>query len=154
VWARIDAGAGSARAPRVGWGWFASGAMAAAAAVGLLLWQPWRGAASPPTSSDQIAMAPTISIRQGAQLMRGTSAAPGDTLVVRHPAPAALVWIYLEDTLVHEGGAMVELVLDRPGTYHVITTVGATRAPSALDAALATLVSTGTEHRRVEVDVR
>jgi hypothetical protein len=162
VWAQIDAGGTAATpaqplaaSPR--WGWFASGAMlAAAAAVALIVWQPWGGddAAKREAGVEQVAMAPTISIRQGAQVMRGTTAAPGDTLEVRNEIANAVLWVYFEGTLLVEGGARLEVLLERPGTYHVISTTGPRRAPTALDAALASLVTAGASHRRDVVEVR
>lgn len=153
VWERIDAQAEPAP-HRARWGWFASGAMAAAAAVALLVWQPWGGGAAMRPPVEVAALAPEISIRSGAQQMRSDQAAPGDTLLVQHGVDGAEVWVYFDEQLMHEGGARVELVLDRPGTYHVISTVGPRTAPPSLDAALAALVTGGVRHHRREISVR
>lgn len=157
VWERIEAE--ERGAARVRWGWFASGAMAAAAAVTLLVWQPWRGepVRSPGVDHKLAMVAPTITIRAGEQVMRSDAAAPGSILSVHHgqQAPAnVVVWVYYDEQLVHEGGAKVEMVLDRPGTYHVISTVGPRPAHADLDAALAALVTDGVKHQRKEIVVR
>ncbi len=157
VWERIEAA--ERGGSRVRWGWFASGAMAAAAAVTLLVWQPWRGepVTQPPGGDDDRKLAlvtPTITIRAGEQVMRSTEAAPGNILTVHYEQANAAVWVYLDEQLVHEGGARVELVLDRPGTYHVISTVGPRQAHADLDAALAALVTQGVRHHRKEIVVR
>jgi len=152
VWERIEAEQGGSR---VGWGWFASGAMAAAAAVTLLVWQPWRGEPVRSPGDQQVAMVtPTITIRAGEQVMRSTEAAPGNILTVSYDQANAEVWVYFDEQLVHEGGSKVELVLDKPGTYHVISTVGPRDAHPDLDAALAALVTEGVRHHRKEIVVR
>jgi hypothetical protein len=155
VWERIEAEPTRSRAR---WGWFASGALAMAAAVALLVWQPWRG--DDPARSGAgagaalVALAPDITIRSGAQLMRSDEAAPGDSLLVQFGVAGAAVWVYFDEQLMHQGGARVELVLERPGTYHVISTVGPRTAPASLDAALAALVTGGVRHHRREIVVR
>ena len=153
VWERIEAE--QAGGSRVRWGWFASGAMAAAAAVTLLVWQPWQGEPGTAPGDQQVAaVLPQIEIRAGSQVMRSTEAAPGNVLHVTYELAHAEVWVYFDEQLVHEGGARVELVLDRPGTYHVISTVGPRVAHADLDAALAALVTDGVKHHRREFVVR
>lgn len=154
VWERIEAEARGGG--RVRWGWFASGAMAAAAAVTLLVWQPWAGeqVTSGPAGDRVALVTPTITIRAGAQVMRSTEVAPGNILTVHYEVRDAAVWVYLDEQLVHEGGGKVELVLDRPGTYHVISTVGPRKAHADLDAALAALVTERVVHHRKEIVVR
>ncbi len=166
VWARIDGGG------RRRWGWLAGGAALAAAAIVLVVWAPWRDRAAGRDDrlGDRVAMVePTIEIRKGAQVMRGTSAAPGDSAVVRHASAGALVWVFRGETLQlacdaghaappgcrRDGaGVVVDVVLDRPGTYHVLTAAGALAAPATLDAALAALTTGGVRFRHDELDVR
>ncbi len=176
VWDRIDAervdarrGVGARRR------WLAGGAVLAAAAIVLLVWRPWRGSEERARGGDpQVAVAePTIEIRRSATVVRGAAAAPGDSAVVRHAGAGAVVWIYRgESTLVRacdagrlappacraDGvGVVVEHVLDRPGTYHVLTAVGSPDTlapPDTLDAALAVLTTASLHFRHDELDVR
>lgn len=164
VWARIDAdeAAPPSRADAPGAsrrGWWLGGAALAAAAVILLVLHPWRTEpTSPPATGGEVASiempAASITFRQGAQVMRGTTAAPGETMVIRHDQPSVRVWIYVDDTLLSSGGAAHEVVLERPGTYHVLSVASDRAAPATLDAALASLLRDGTSHRRTAIDVR
>ncbi|MBZ0233923.1 MAG: hypothetical protein K8M05_16465 [Deltaproteobacteria bacterium] len=93
---------------------------------------------------------------------------------MRHRATGGTVWIYKgESTLllgcdaarlvpplcVREGaGVVAALELDRPGTYHVLTSVSSRlsrqEAPATLDEALAALTTAGARFRHDELDVR
>lgn len=163
VWERIDAG-GTARSRRA-W-WLVGGGVLAAAAIALIV---WRGGGE--ARRERIAVAEaSVEIRRSAQVIRGTSAAPGDSAVVRQPAGGGVIWIYRgESTLVlscdaarvappscrREGaGVVVEIVLDRPGTYHVLTSVGSATAPPTVDDARARLTTAGLRFRHDELDVR
>lgn len=170
VWDRIDGAAvggsgGTARNRRAVW--LVGTGVLAAAAIALVVW--WAGGAG--RELDAVAVA-SIEIRRSAQVIRGTQAAPGDTAVVRHPASGGTVWIYLGETMLlvecgpvgtpvcrRDGaGVVVELELSRPGTYHVLTSVGSRLsqqpAPPTVDEALAALTSAGVRFRHDEVDVR
>jgi hypothetical protein len=145
------------------------GGVLAAAAVALVV---WRGGGDG-RERDVVADA-SLEIRRSSQVVRGTSAAPGDTAVVHYAARGAAVWIYRGESMLfvacdatamappvceREGeGVVVELVLDRPGTYHVLTFVGTELsrpvAPATLDDAIATLTTAGVRFRHDELDVR
>lgn len=157
VRARIDAdeaappSRAAVRGPsRRGW-WIAAGALAAAAAIFLVL-SSRRDPDGPIVA--KVELDPSITFRQGAEVMRSAAAAPGDTMIVRQDAPTARVWIYLDDALISEGGAVHEVLLARPGTYQVVSVVTGAPAPATLDAALASLVRGGVLHRRHTIDVR
>lgn len=174
VWERIDAGAsgatnrsglsgGKARNRRAAW--LVGGGVLAAAAVALVVWRGGGG------GRERVAVADaSLEIRRSSQVVRGTSAAPGDTAVVHYAARGAAVWIYRgESTLVlacdaatvappacrRDGdGVVVEVVLDRPGAYHVLTSVGTAAAPATVDDAIAALTTAGVRFRHDELDVR
>lgn len=173
VWERIDAGAGSsggrAQLPNVARrraAWLVGGGVLAAAAIALVVWRAGGEGRERVVVADA-----SLEVRRSSQVVRGTAAAPGDTAVVRQPAAGGVVWIYRgESTLVvacdvgrvagpacrREGaGVTVELVLDRPGTYHVLTMSGASgAAPATVDEALAALTTAGARFRHDELDVR
>jgi hypothetical protein len=168
VWDRIDAEAksmagGQARSRRAVW--LVGGGVLAAAAIALVVWRGGGGR----RERDVVADA-SLEIRRSATVVRGTAAAPGDTAVVHYAARGAVVWVYRgESTLVlacdatkvaapacaRDGaGVSVEVVLDRPGTYHVLTAVGTLVAPASVDDARAMLTTAGVRFRHDELDVR
>lgn len=171
VWERIDAeprsmAGGQARSRRAAW--YVGGGVLAAAAIALLV---WRGSGGRPGSIDRDVVADaSLEIRHSATVVRGTSAAPGDTAVVHYAARGAVVWVYRgESTLVlacdashvaapactrDRDGVSVEVVLDRPGTYHVLTAVGSLVAPASVDDARAMLTTAGVRFHHDELDVR
>jgi hypothetical protein len=142
------------------------GGLLAAAAIVLVVWR----AGGAGRERDAVAVA-SIEIRRSAQVIRGTAAAPGDSAVVRHPAAGGTVWIYFGESTLLAGcdatkvagpacardgaGVVVDLALARPGTYHVLTSVGSRQpAPPTVDEALAALTKAGVPHRHDEIDVR
>jgi hypothetical protein len=168
VWERIDAEAtsmsgGNARSRRAVW--FVGGGVLAAAAVALVV---WRGAGRG-RERDVVADA-SLEIRHSATVVRGTSAAPGDTAIVHYAARGAVVWVYRGESMLvlacdgahvappactrDHAGVSVEVVLDRPGTYHVLTAVGTLAAPASVDDARAMLTTAGVRFRHDELDVR
>ncbi len=175
VWEEIDGAGGDARgsggtARRRRALWFVGGGgVLAAAAIALLVWRAGGEGREPIVVADA-----SLEIRRSAQVIRGTNAAPGDTAVVRHPAAGGVVWIFRgESTLVlacdagrlaapacrRDGdgdgdGVVAELVLDRPGTYHVLTSVVGLPPPATVDEARAALTTTGARFRHDELDVR
>jgi hypothetical protein len=171
VWERIDAettsmAGGHARSRRAVW-LVGAGVLAAAAAIALVVWRG--GGRSDPDQRVVVAEA-TLEIRHSATVVRGTSAAPGDTAVVHHGARGAVVWVYRgESELVlacdaarvaapactrDRDGVSVEVLLDRPGTYHVLTAAGTLVAPPSVDDARAMLTTAGVRFRHDELDVR
>jgi hypothetical protein len=169
VWERIDADAtsmsgGNARSRRAVW--LVGGGVLAAAAIALVV---WRGGGGGRRERVVVADA-SLEIRRSATVVRGTSAAPGDTAVVHYAARGAVVWVYRgESTLVlacdaarvappacarDHDGVSAEVVLDRPGTYHVLTAVGTLAAPASVDDARAMLTTAGIRFRDDELDVR
>lgn len=171
VWEQIDgAGAdargsgGTARRRRALW-FVGGGGVLAAAAIALLVWRAGGAGREPIVVADT-----SLEIRRSAQVIRGTTAAPGDTAVVRHPATGGVIWVFRgESTLVlacdasrlaatacrrDGGGVVAEVVLDRPGAYHVITSVGGMAPPASVDEARAALTTVGARFRHDELDVR
>lgn len=168
VWERIDAeegtSGGSARSSRRAI-WLVGGGVLAAAAIALVVWRGGGGR----RERDVVADA-SVEIRRSATVVRGSTAAPGDTAIVHYAARGAVVWIYRgESTLVlacdagrvappacrrERDGVVVEAVLDRPGTYHVLTAVGTLAAPATVDEARAALTTAGVRFRHDELDVR
>lgn len=175
VWEAIDgAGAdgrgsgGTASRRRALW-FVGGGGVLAAAAIALLVWRAGGGGREPIVVAEA-----SLEIRRGAAVIRGpgdaTTAAPGDTAVVRHPAAGGVIWIYRgESTLLlacdagrlaapacrrDGGGVVAEVVLDRPGAYHVVTTIGGLAPPASVDDARAALTTAGARFRHDELDVR
>jgi hypothetical protein len=168
VWERIDAGAGGGTARHRRAVWMVGGGVLAAAAIALVVWRGGGGGREPVAVADA-----SLEIRKGTQVVRSTAAAPGDTAVVRHPAAGGVIWIYRgESTLVmvcdaarvapgcrrDSAGVVAEVVLDRPGTYHVLTSVGTptttAAAPASVDETRALLTTAGVRFRHDELDVR
>jgi hypothetical protein len=171
VWERIDAeprsmAGGQARSRRAVW--FVGGGVLAAAAIALIIWRGGGGRRE--AGGNEVVADARLEIRHSATVVRGTAAAPGDTAVVHYAARGAVVWIYRgESTLVlacdsahvappactRDGdGVSVEVVLDRPGTYHVLTAVGTLAAPASVDDARAMLTTAGVRFHHDELDVR
>lgn len=102
---------------RARWWMFAAPALAMAAAAAVYLWWP-RGGAAPP---QQLALA--ITVEHGGPIVRGTTAHPGDTLIVTATGGAAhrVVWVYRDDReLVTTCESSCRVPLTARGDYSVV----------------------------------